>query len=449
MHHPLQALALALSLAGCVDYTHVPARARGDAGIAHDRANATAYAQCWDAPDLQGTYTPTGCAHSVTHPFGVTDAHRSCGGPSPQGQPTHVHLTFPTMDPSTTVAFQWTTDPRTHSSQVQIGSSPEAVARTPPEDTHFGHSFTHQAMGGRRIHEVHLCGLTPGRTWWYRVGGPGNWSEIQPFSTAPELNSDDEFVLGITGDTRSTAPNPLWGDALRGMIGHGAQALLFSGDAVELGLIQSQWDDWFAGGAPWLGQIPIIPTNGNHDLLTLNYLASFALPRNEENFAYRYGNALIISLNDWKLGDSAALNGRTRDFLEATLRDNADAKWTFVLHHRAVFSASNHGSTQTIQEAWLPLYDAHGVDIVFNGHDHNYERTHPIRDLAVTEPGQGTVYVVASGVGAPMYANGNEWWTAVSEEVSSYVILRVAGDAATLTAYRLDGTVIDEFAFNK
>src|SRR5258708_8570092 len=44
-------------------------------------------------------------------------------------------------------------------------------------------------------------------------------------------------------------------------------------------------------------------------------------------------------------------------------------------------SATINGSDLGIRQAWLPLFDRYGVDLVVNGHDHDYERSFPCRGL--------------------------------------------------------------------
>src|SRR5258708_26530103 len=44
-------------------------------------------------------------------------------------------------------------------------------------------------------------------------------------------------------------------------------------------------------------------------------------------------------------------------------------------------SATGNGSDLGIRQAWLPLFDRYGVDLVVNGHDHDYERSFPCRGL--------------------------------------------------------------------
>jgi hypothetical protein len=405
---------------------------------------------CDDAESPGLMYEPHGCAYPVSHPAGLEHVAPSCGDPGADTSIDGLHITFAGSDPSREVAISWFTGPSNRVSEIRLGTDPDNLDRI-----YRGHAFTYGAINGRFVHEVHLCDLRPGTTYYYEAGGQGAWSDTNSFTTAPPVDSEEEIIFAITGDSRSnTGRYEQWNQALAEMDRHGADVLLFSGDAVDLGLVQAQWDGWFRDGQPYMASLPIIPANGNHDQIVLQWLAQFALPysedHNEENFAYRYGNTLIITLTDQPIHDISAIRKRTRDFLEETLENNQDATWKFVVNHRPFFSASTrHGSTEVLQAEWLPLLDRYQVDMVFNGHDHNYERSRPIRDGQVVSRGEGTIFVVAAGVGAPLYDNGSQWWTSKSEKVPSYVILRVAGDRLEFNAYRLDGTGLDEFVWEK
>src|SRR5258708_9573457 len=50
------------------------------------------------------------------------------------------------------------------------------------------------------------------------------------------------------------------------------------------------------------------------------------------------------------------------------------------MHQDALSSSKNgNGSDKGIRETWLPLFDKYGVDLVLCGHDHDYERSYPVR----------------------------------------------------------------------
>ncbi len=54
--------------------------------------------------------------------------------------------------------------------------------------------------------------------------------------------------------------------------------------------------------------------------------------------------------------------------------------WIIVMMHQCALSSSNdNGSDAAIRQVWVPLFDQYEVDLVVNGHDHDYERSYPVR----------------------------------------------------------------------
>ena len=415
----------------------------GEAPRCGDDLPPISEAACDSIAPLERAYPLAHCPYDMDHTALLQSIYPSCDSGSPATAPEQIHLTFPHVDASSTVAVTWQTGADNRWSLVRVGDTPDTLDRT-----FEGHTFTYQSLGGRLLHEVHLCGLPAGQTFYYQVGGGGTWSETYAFTTAPELGSDDEFVFAVAGDTRSD-DYALWSQATQQMAEAGAQFVVFSGDAVEAGPAQSQWDGFFAAAENVLTSAPFLPANGNHDLLVVEYLGQFALPEGEDVFHVRYGNALFISMTHVTF-EPGAFRGRYRDYLEDTLAANQDAEWVFLVNHRPFYSASTrHGSAEDLQDEWMPLLDEYGVDMVFNGHDHNYERSVPVRNNAQVALGEGTIYVVSAGLGAPMYDNGAQWWTHKSEKIPSWCLIRVSGSRVEFTAYRLDGTVLDEFVWDK
>ena len=78
--------------------------------------------------------------------------------------------------------------------------------------------------------------------------------------------------------------------------------------------------------------------------------------------------------------------------------------------------------------------------MVFNGHDHAYERTLPIR---------GVTYVVSGGGGKGLYPAGRSEWTAFSKSTHHAVLVRVHGERLSLEAIEPDGTVVDCMNLNR
>ena len=68
-----------------------------------------------------------------------------------------------------------------------------------------------------------------------------------------------------------------------------------------------------------------------------------------------------------------------------------------VFMHQCAMSTSvpGNGSDLGIRQAWLPLFDKYEVDLVLSGHEHDYERTYPVRGYDAGEHGT----VVAPNLG--------------------------------------------------
>jgi hypothetical protein len=87
-----------------------------------------------------------------------------------------------------------------------------------------------------------------------------------------------------------------------------------------------------------------------------------------------------------------------------------------------------------------PIFEAHHVDLVFNGHDHDYERTQSIN---------GVVYIVSGGGGASLYNVTPQAFSAYAETAYHAVVVDVDGCALSLQAVKPDGTVFDTLTLNK
>jgi hypothetical protein len=70
-----------------------------------------------------------------------------------------------------------------------------------------------------------------------------------------------------------------------------------------------------------------------------------------------------------------------RDWLIKDL-DGSRQPWKIVVFHHPSFSSSNATVRNFQMRHVAKLLEDHGVNVVFNGHAHNYQRTHPLRALA-------------------------------------------------------------------
>lgn len=417
------------------------------------------------APDSGGT-TPTtdggteqplvfgDCDSAVAVPWGIAGEdgdpvpaapHASTfGGETPD--PWAVRLGWPSRDPSTSVSMLWRTDVDTMASIVEYGPAadfPEGATQV--EGYSFLYGGAEIGEGIYRMHEVRLCGLVePGTSYGYRVGGEGHWSETYTFSTPGAPGSFDSFRVGIAGDSRGDYAT--WGDIVAAMESHAPDLYLFSGDMIELGANQAEWDDWLAASGTMLAEKPFLGSHGNHEFLAQHYFAQFGFPGNEEWFAFEFGDLLVLSLND-TVRSQDQISTEQRAFIQEELAATA-LPWRVGMHHQSAYSAcTTHDSNLTVRAAWADAFEDGGVQLVTAGHNHIYERSLPIKGGEAVGQGEGTVYLVSGGAGAPLYTSvADEWWNVVHSSIEHYIIADFGPKQVDVVVRDLNGAVIDEFS---
>jgi hypothetical protein len=110
--------------------------------------------------------------------------------------------------------------------------------------------------------------------------------------------------------------------------------------------------------------------------------------------------------------------------------------WKFVFFHIPPYSSGGHGSDLNVRQTLAPLFEQYGVTIVFNGHDHDYERS----------GANGVTYIVTGGGGAPLYPKVHDNPASIYfASVYHFVQITLSGDTLYGIAIGSDGTEFDHF----
>ena len=393
-------------------------------------------------------YTPQGCSYSYAPPstlgftsFALDDegavsatngvpqrVRLGLGGGVTKGQPGYA-------DPTTTAAFTWETTESNHAAKVKLGTSASSMTTT-----QSGYTWTTPMSLGPAVnmHEVHVCGLTAGTTYFYQVGGGPSgsevWSATQSFTT---VAASGTLTIGVLSDARDTVST--WQLVHERMKAAAVDFQLIPGDIVDFGANESLYQQWLSdiwkdpnntGQFLTLGQQLIIPIDGNHENDTPDSFANWAIPGvagdpyAETYASFDAGSVHFILIDDLHISNigggmtdtegSAQLAWIAKD-LAAADADRKNHPFIVALSHRGMFSTSNHagdGDVLNTRAQLAPLYDKYKVDLAFNGHDHEYERSNPVQLNASGEPvvqqppAFGTQYIINAGAGADPYAVG-------------------------------------------
>ncbi len=293
-------------------------------------------------------------------------------------------------------------------------------------------------------HSVALADLITGTEVLYRISTDGVELASSSFRTASAPGLPFDFaVVGDSGWWRDTTALYQVADRMATL---DPQFVLHTGDVVYPDGQAEDYDPYFF--QPYqalLRRAPFFPVLGNHDYHSQNgqpYLDAFYLPRNnpantERYYSFDWGNAHFTAL-DFNTGPDPEQIAWLKNDLASS-----DSLWKIVFYHQAIYSSGPHGHEGWVdakRELLAPIFEQNHVDIVFSGHDHDYERTQSI---------QGVVYVVSGGGGAALYPVAPQSFSAYVESTYHAVLVSVAGCTLTLQAIKPDGTVFDSTTLTK
>ena len=300
-------------------------------------------------------------------------------------------------------------------------------------------------LAAARIGEATVDHLVPSSRYRYRVEAGGQvWHG--EFATAPRVGVDVPFSFIVVGDTRSGL------DAHRRVVERMAlevpDFVLGTGDMVDDGYRQEQWQQFFEVESELLRDNVYFPAVGNHDRqgrgrTADSYRAFFSVPDNggdtERYYAFSYAAArvLVLDSNEYSFALTDQTAWLERELIAA--RQDPAVRHVFVVMHHPPFSISLHGGSLDLRERWTPLFEKYQVSAVFSGHDHAYQRAehNAIR------------YFVSGGGGAPLYPRRPRPSAADLDAVKKFerafhfLRVTVTGSRIEVTAVRTDGTVIE------
>ncbi|MEK6304536.1 MAG: metallophosphoesterase [Acidobacteriota bacterium] len=135
-------------------------------------------------------------------------------------------------------------------------------------------------------------------------------------------------------------------------------------------------------------KVPFYATLGNHDVEE-GRQDQIAYPLFNMNgssyYSFSRGNGLV----DFFMLDSTNFDTTQHTWLENGLR-NSKALWKIAaFHHPFYSSGKKHGSDPKLRDKIEPLFNHYGVQVVFCGHDHNYERIKPQNGIQYFVTGAG------------------------------------------------------------
>ena len=174
------------------------------------------------------------------------------------------------------------------------------------------------------------------------------------------------------------------------------------------------------------------PTIGNHDLDDPDDLADTLATLGMPQRYYYFTDGPV----DFFALDSNSMDSDQLKWLRKGL-GCSDSRWQVVYMRHPLYSSGKHGSDTGLREALEPVLIKGGADVVFSGHDHNYERS---------TPQHGIVHIVTGGGGAKIRGVGSSEFTIVSKSELHFLLVEVTENSMEIKAINVDGLIIDSFS---
>lgn len=313
--------------------------------------------------------------------------------PLASAAPEQVHLGIPDADATTTRSILWL--------ELDPAAPPATVTLEGPDGTREVAGVRVEGPSLGAAYEARLDGLVPDAVYTYTLGG-------REFLFG--LPAEDPYPIRVValGDMGVNARSA---ETVRVIEKLFPDVILHMGDISYAEGRQNEWIDWFRMVEPVAAEVPWMTALGNHETYTgaspwalsgepspleiAFYKQRFGLPGNEIWYSFDIGDVHFVALDTFS---QRSIAKEQVEWLEADLAAS-DATWKIAFLHEPPWSSNSHGSSERVQDAFGPLFEKHGVQLVLAGHDHGYERT---REMG------GVTYVVSGGGGESLYAEWEE-----------------------------------------
>lgn len=310
-----------------------------------------------------------------------------------------------------------------------------------------------------RLHEYTITGLESGSPYFYQVTSIAGDERIESgaltFKTA--VGPDDAFAFAVIGDTEA---RPHINDRLSKLMwGERPDFVIVAGDLTDGGHAPNRYEwvyEYLLSTRQTFSRVPSFPVIGNGESDGVWYTHYHALPEPERYYTFTYGNAQFFMLDS-----NRDLSASTEQYqwLEEQLK-NSDTTWRIAVHHHPTYSSDendygdswsgpSHRGDPNVQNL-LPLYENYGVDVVWFGHLHTYERSWPVKAGQV-DHNHGVIHIQTGGAGGNLedMTPNRSWFTNQFFRGHHYCVVRIHKGVLEMKMADIEGRVRDQFKLVK
>ncbi|CAA0836965.1 Purple acid phosphatase 18 [Striga hermonthica] len=348
--------------------------------------------------------------------------------PKPSSYPEQVHIS---LAGAKHMRITWVTSDKHAPTIVEYGTSPNNYRWT-AQGQYTSYSYFLYSSG--KIHHTVIGPLEDDTLYFYRCGGEGPEFQLK---TPPAKFPVTFAVAGDLGQTEWT----------KSTLDHIQQCKydvhLLPGDLSYADYMQHKWDTFGELVQPLASERPWMVTQGNHEKENIPFLVDgfvsynsrWRMPYEESNsssnlyYSFDVAGVHIVMLGSYTDYDEYS---DQYGWLKADLSkvDRKMTPWILVLFHVPWYNsnAAHQGEGDDMMTAMEPLLYAAGVDVVFAGHVHAYERSKRVFNSR-SDP-CGAVHITIGDGGnreglAPWYKKSQPEWSVFREASFGHGELRI------------------------
>ncbi|WP_372629180.1 purple acid phosphatase family protein [Cohnella sp.] len=362
-------------------------------------------------------------------------------------------------DPRTSRAFTWHSETPNMQADLQVVKGTNAADfQDQSKLLEFRGEASELTLSNGKVKGVYKAeatGLKAEESYLYRVGDgkKARWSEPAAFRTAPNRIENFGFINVADSQGVNEQDFELWRNTLEKAFERFPEArfLIHNGDLTEHPEDDAAWNHLLNKARPWTASVPFMPVTGNHDQVGRQASAfgsHFHLPNNGAaslqpgtSYTFDYGPVHFVMLNtEGKFKEQAV-------WLKRDLEANRQP-WVVVSIHRPAYGGNQD---QKVIKHWVPLFDEYDVDLVLQGHNHEFSRSYPLKDGEIALSG-GTVYVTTNASGQKFNKKKEDRFyhkKHLQNWKQMYAGIEVSADKLIYRAYTVDGELVDEFELER
>ena len=182
--------------------------------------------------------------------------------------------------------------------------------------------------------------------------------------------------------------------------------------------------------------VPFYACLGNHDNPNEREYKPFNMG-GESYYTYKKGNVRFFVL------DSNYMDPKQLAWIESQFKSSSASDWKICYFHHPLYSSGRfHGPATDVRQVLEPLLIKYGVNVVFSGHEHVYERVHP----------QHGIYYFTEGSSGELRPN-NLNKTAVTDKGfdtdRTFMLVEIATENMYFQTFSRAGAVVDSGIIKK